>query len=61
MSGMTLNEFADFMLSLEAYQALNFDGGGSTTMVVNGKVVNSPSDSDGERKVGCCIAISVNK
>ena len=56
---VALNEFADFMLSLGAYQALNLDGGGSTTMVINGKVVNSPSDSDGERKIGDCIAISV--
>ncbi len=61
MSGMSLNEFADFMLSLGAYQALNLDGGGSTTMVVNGKIVNSPSDSGGERKVGCCVAISVKE
>jgi hypothetical protein len=31
--------------------ALNFDGGGSTTMVVDGVVVNSPSDVTGERPV----------
>jgi exopolysaccharide biosynthesis protein len=59
MSGMTLNEFADFMLSLGVYQALNLDGGGSTTMVINGEVVNSPSDSTGERKVGNCIVVSI--
>ncbi len=61
MSGMSLTEFADFMLSLGAYQALNLDGGGSTTMIVNGKVVNSPSDSDGERKVADCLVVSIRK
>ncbi len=61
MSGMSLKEFADFMISQGSYQALNLDGGGSTTMVLNGEVVNSPSDSDGERKVGNCLVISINK
>jgi uncharacterized protein YigE (DUF2233 family) len=32
-------------------RALNLDGGGSTTMVVEGEVVNSPSDATGERPV----------
>jgi exopolysaccharide biosynthesis protein len=32
------------MRDLGAVQALNLDGGGSTTMVVNGEVVNKPSD-----------------
>ena len=41
--GMTFQEMADFMLSIGATDAVNLDGGGSTTMVVNGAVVNSPS------------------
>lgn len=41
--GMTFQEMADFMLSIGATDAINLDGGGSTTMVVNGSVVNSPS------------------
>jgi hypothetical protein len=49
--GMTFAEMASFMLSLGGTQAFNFDGGGSTTMVVRGSIVNSPSDSAGERKV----------
>ncbi len=32
-AGMTLNEFAQYLVSIGAYQALNLDGGGSTTMV----------------------------
>jgi exopolysaccharide biosynthesis protein len=42
--GPTMLEFANIMKSLGAVTALNLDGGGSTTMVVNGKVVNRPSE-----------------
>jgi hypothetical protein len=42
--GVTLVQFAQIMRSLGAVDALNLDGGGSTTMVVNGQVVNHPSD-----------------
>ncbi|NOY77186.1 MAG: phosphodiester glycosidase family protein [Calditrichaeota bacterium] len=49
--GMTLRELADFLKSLGAYNAVNLDGGGSSTMVVRGHVVNHPSDAAGERPV----------
>jgi exopolysaccharide biosynthesis protein len=55
--GMTLLEFADLMINEGTYQGLNLDGGGSTTMVINNKVVNNPSDKTGERKVGNCIMV----
>ncbi len=55
--GMTLLEFADLMIAEGIYQGLNLDGGGSTTMVINNKIVNSPSDKTGERKVGNCIVL----
>jgi len=55
--GMTLLEFADLMISEGIYQGLNLDGGGSTTMVINNKIVNNPSDKTGERKVGNCIML----
>jgi hypothetical protein len=32
-TGMTLEELADFMISLNIYQGVNLDGGGSTTVV----------------------------
>ena len=51
-AGMTLFEAARLMRSLGAEDALNLDGGGSTTMVVRGRVVNRPSDPGGERPVG---------
>lgn len=42
--GMTLPELTAFARRLGFVDALNLDGGGSTTMVVNGDVVNRPSD-----------------
>lgn len=56
-AGMTLVELGDFMKRIGAWNALNFDGGGSTTLFIDGKVVNSPSDPAGERPVGNAIVI----
>jgi hypothetical protein len=50
-AGMTLHEAARLMQSLGARDALNLDGGGSSTMTVLGEVVNRPSDRAGERAV----------
>ena len=55
--GMTLVELATMMRKLGAWQAMNFDGGGSTTMVIDGGVVNKPSDTTGEREVGNVLAV----
>lgn len=54
--GMTLRELALFMQELGAVDAMNLDGGGSSEMVVNGDIVNSPSDGH-ERRVGDALAI----
>lgn len=43
--GMSLGEAADLMIALGAIEAINLDGGGSTTFVVRGTVVNGPSDA----------------
>lgn len=40
--GMTLMQLAGFMKSLGCINAMNLDGGGSTVMFVNGRVVNKP-------------------
>jgi hypothetical protein len=42
--GMTLAEAADLLLALGATDGINLDGGGSTTFVAGGAVVNTPSD-----------------
>ncbi|OGC11805.1 hypothetical protein A3K48_04870 [candidate division WOR-1 bacterium RIFOXYA12_FULL_52_29] len=40
--GMTLEELAELMINLGAVEAMNLDGGGSTTMWIDGKTVNRP-------------------
>jgi hypothetical protein len=55
--GMTLAELADLMQRLGARDALNFDGGGSTALVVRGATVNRPSDQSGERPVGNALVL----
>ena len=56
--GMKLPAFAKLFKSLGAAWALNLDGGGSTTMVVRGKVVNRPSDRR-ERPVGSALLVTM--
>lgn len=55
--GMTIEELANLMLGLGCVEALNMDGGGSTTMVVKDRVVNSPSDLLGERAVSDALLV----
>jgi exopolysaccharide biosynthesis protein len=57
--GMSLQELAEYLFSLGAVDAMNLDGGGSTTMFLDGKVVNTPSDKEGERKVGDAIVVTL--
>jgi uncharacterized protein YigE (DUF2233 family) len=49
--GLDLYRLAEYMKALGAYDAMNLDGGGSTTMWVRGAVVNKPSDITGPRIV----------
>jgi hypothetical protein len=42
--GLSILGFARLMRKLGAVEALNLDGGGASTMVVRGKIVNRPSD-----------------
>lgn len=54
--GMSLVELANLLLELGAVQAMNLDGGGSTTMVIRNLVLNLPSDGK-ERPVSNSIII----
>jgi hypothetical protein len=56
--GMTLEELADAMIALGAYEAMNLDGGGSTALVIRDSIVNAPSDTSGERPVGNVVAVA---
>ncbi|MDX1493940.1 MAG: phosphodiester glycosidase family protein [Longimicrobiales bacterium] len=54
--GMTLPELARLFESLGAEEALNLDGGGSTTLVLPFGTANRPSDATGERPVVNALA-----
>jgi exopolysaccharide biosynthesis protein len=56
-TGMSLNSLAELLLELGAVEAMNLDGGGSSAMVVQGKLVNKPSDAAGERAVSDALLI----
>ncbi|MGI8508324.1 MAG: phosphodiester glycosidase family protein [Gemmatimonadaceae bacterium] len=62
--GMTLRELGELMLALGARDAINLDGGGSTTFIYADpdsagrlRIGNHPSDKEGERTVGDALAI----
>ena len=60
-SGMNLQEVQKFLLRLDCRNAINLDGGGSTTLWVNNgqqkQIVNHPSDRSGERPVANILVI----
>ena len=41
--GLSLHDLAEFMQSIGARIAYNLDGGGSSTMVFNGEIINNPT------------------
>ena len=53
---MTFSELADLMKSIGCTEAMNLDGGGSSTFWLNGKVMNSPSDKH-ERSLANALVI----
>ena len=55
-TGLTLQELAATMQKLGAVDAMNLDGGGSTALVVKGKVINRPSDGV-ERRVSNALLV----
>jgi uncharacterized protein YigE (DUF2233 family) len=55
--GMSLYELALYLREAGCWTAMNFDGGGSTTMVVRGDVVNRPCDRLGPRRVVNAILV----
>ena len=55
--GLMLQELAQILIEMGAEHAMNLEGGGSTTMVQNGTIVNKPSDPAGERPVSDALLI----
>ncbi|MCW5961491.1 MAG: phosphodiester glycosidase family protein [Pyrinomonadaceae bacterium] len=60
-AGIGLEDLANLLLEFGAVDAMNLDGGGSTTMYLEGKIVNQPSDKEGERKVSDAILVFPRK
>ena len=58
--GLSLYELAEHMKELGCTTAYNLDGGGSSTMVYNGRIINKPTHTGGkitERKVSDIVYI----
>ena len=55
--GMSFAELQRLSRRLGLRSALNLDGGGSTTMWIQGRIVNHPSDADGPRKVSDALLV----
>ena len=60
--GMTMRELAQLMLDLGCIDALNLDGGGSSTLVIEDKVINQPCgtiEEDGKQVEAVSDAILI--
>lgn len=55
--GVYLRELAILMRQFDCQEALNLDGGGSSSLVVNGKLINNPIGLKSEREVMSFIAV----
>jgi exopolysaccharide biosynthesis protein len=55
--GLSIPEAADVARSLGLVDAINLDGGGSTTMALRGQLISRPSDATGERHVGDALFV----
>ncbi len=59
--GASLTQLAQLLLSAGCVEALNLDGGGSSTLLINGKETIKPSDKTGQRPVPAVFVISSPK
>jgi hypothetical protein len=55
--GMTFPELAQAMKEMGCVEAMNLDGGGSSTMVIGNELANFPSDSGGARPVSNALVV----
>ena len=59
--GMTFAELQALAERLRLTDALNLDGGGSTTMVIGDRIVNRPSDPTGPRPVSDVLLVKARR
>ena len=55
--GVRLEELAAIMVGIGAEEALNLDGGGSSSLVVNGKLLNNPAGRGTEREIMTALGV----
>lgn len=55
--GATYTEVQEIMNKLGAVNAINLDGGKSTTMYYKGNIINSPTNSMGERTIPTAVIV----
>ena len=55
-SGATISELAEIMRAQRVLYALNLDGGGSSEIIINGKIYNSPSEGK-ERIISYALGV----
>ncbi len=55
--GVDLGELAAIMRDLGCHEALNLDGGGSSTLVVNGLLLNRPAGGTSQREVMSALVV----
>jgi exopolysaccharide biosynthesis protein len=55
--GATLTQEANMLKEIGCVEALNLDGGGSSTLLINGKPTITPSDKEGQRPVPAVIMV----
>ncbi len=58
--GMTFEELADFMVKLGCEEAMNLDGGGSSTLWAFGAVRNSPSEGEERPAPNALVVVKKN-
>ncbi|MDP4180342.1 MAG: phosphodiester glycosidase family protein [Bacillota bacterium] len=59
--GASLRDVQEIFMKYAAKNAVNLDGGSSTTMYFNGKVINVPADALGERAVASVFMVVPEK
>src|SRR4029079_13237052 len=55
--GVSTFELGQILVGLGAVTGTALDSGGSTTMAVNGKLLNRPSDPGGERPISDALTV----
>ena len=60
-AGLSLHELAEFMKSQGAVTAYNLDGGGSSTMYFNGRIVNNPIGGTGSKERSVSDIVYIGK